>query len=570
MNKELEESFKAIFVDRNYTKRSVNADKQLEEQDIEETYSIIDKDYDDACKTMKKLIKNRKTVAVPLLYRKVAFLLVCTLCYEEKKVGAQKKVLEDLELAHNSFTKWGMEPVRYFEEKDFDVRKAPSLSLKRFGKKNDDLCKEFVKISSQISYSTFVDVFTGLGTITATKPKRGIEYINDYDNTVFNFLLVLRDYPKQFIEVAQKVIDDINTKCTEKADKVDYLKKIYEKFEDKLEYANYSHVIRSNSKSLIDNVERLINRYSNRKTYFNGDLAEIIPLVYGKIIEDIEEINYTKKVQNINRILKTAKYYTDFKKELEDHTESDKIEIEYADEIYEKTFNKNIQSQECSSDGMIHPYDSNRFDKDAKKSFESSIELAVAFYFYHCFDINGNPSKYAIKEENLNIPVESLKTENGIKNLLSYSERLKKVKILHQDFRDVIRNFNQEETLLYLDSPYIATEEYEVGFNDDDHIDMINLLKGVKSKWIFSCRASVSKEQHKIHKGKKKVFESYEESVRRIASHLSLFKNGGYFVLQIRTQGNLELMITNFEFIHENVEEFDTFFNKWSAGKDLH
>lgn len=336
MNKELEELFKGIFVDRNHTKRSVNADKQLEEQDIEETYSIIDKEYDDACKTMKKLIKNRKTVAVPLLYRKVAFLLACTLCYDGKKVGAQKKVLEDLELAHNSFSKWGMEPVRYFEEKDFDVKKAPRLSLTRFGKKNDDLCKEFVKISSQISYSTFVDVFTGLATITATKPKRGTEYINDYDNTIFNFLLVLRDYPNQFIEVAQKVIDDINTKCIEKEDKVDYLKKIHEKFEERLEYSNYSHVLRSSSKKLIDNVEFLINRYSNRKKYFNRELTEIIPLVYETIIKDIEENDDKKRVQNINRILKVAKNYTDFKRDLENHIDSDKIEVEYADGIYEK------------------------------------------------------------------------------------------------------------------------------------------------------------------------------------------------------------------------------------------
>lgn len=562
MDMELENLFKALFVDRNYTKRSINADKQLEEQDIEETYSIIDKEYEDACKTMKKLIKNRKTVAIPLLYRKVAFLLVCTLCYEGKKVGAQKRVLDDLELAHNSFTKWGMEPARYFEEKDFDIEKAPSLTLKRFGKKNNDLCKEFVKISSQVSYSMFVDVFTGLGTITATKPKRGTEYINDYDNTIFNFLLVLRDYPDQFVEVCQRVINELNAKSKE--DRVDYFKEVYENFERKLEYANYSHALRANSKSVIDRVESLINRYSNRKKYFDRDLTEIIPLVYGKIIKDIEESDYTKKVKNIERILKTAKCYSDFKKHLEKHIESDKIEIEYADGIYEKNFNKNIQSQECSSDGMIHPYDPDRFDEEAKKLFESNIELAVAFYFYHCFDFNGKPSKSGITEKKLNV------LEKGLKSIPDYSKRLKKVKILHQDFRDVIRSFNQEETLLYLDSPYIATEEYEVGFTDDEQIDMINLLKNFKGKWVFSCRASVHDGEKKINEGEEDDFESYKEKVRRITPYLSLFKNQGYFVLPIETYGNLELMISNFSFIHENIEAFDMFFNKWAAEDDLY
>lgn len=550
MNKELEELFKGIFVDRNHTKRSINADKQLEEQDIKEVYSIIEKEYEEACEIMKRLIKNRKTVAVPLLYRKVAFLLVCTLCYRGEKVGAQKRVLEDLELSHNSFSKWDMEPIKYFEDRDFDVDEAPSLNLKRFGKKNNALCKEFVKISSQVSYSTFVDVFTGLGTITATKPKRGTEYINDYDNNIFNFLLVIRDYPQQFAEVCKRVINDLNAK--NEADKVEYLKQIHKKFEEKLEYANYSHILRSKSKAIVDKVEGLINRYSNREKDFNRELNEIIPLVYRKIIKDIEEISDTKRIENINRILRTVQYYTDFKKQLEEHIESDKIEVEYTDGIYEKTFNKNIQSQEEKR--IISEYAPDRFDGDAKKLYESNIELAVAFYFYHCFDFRGKPSRSGIQEYNLNAP------EQGLESISDYSKRLKKVKILHQDFRDVIRNFNQEETLLYLDSPYIATEEYEVGFYDDDHIDMINLLKSFKGKWIFSCRASVANEEDR----KNKALDSYDRSIGKIASHLSMFRNGGYFVLQIKTQGNLELMITNFEFIHENIQGFDEFFTKWA------
>lgn len=569
MNKELEELFKGIFVDGNHTKRSVNADKQLEEQDIEEVYSIIDKSYDEACKTMRKLIKSRKTVAVPLLYRKVAFLLACTLCYEGEKVGAQKKVLDDLELAHNSFTKWGMEPARYFEEKDFDVEKAPSLTLTRFGKKNDDLCREFVKISSQVSYSTFVDVFTGLGTITATKPKRGIEYINDYDNTIFNFLLVLRDYPDQFIEVAQRVINDLNS--NNKVGKVEYFKKVYDKFEEQLEYANYSHDLKSKARDTIYKFEAVdewgdegftkrekiaysLGVYDYLKGQLASDPVENLKLICEKIIDDIKSEKDNKK------ILGSIEYYKSFINEVKKYVDSDGIEIIYADGIYEKTFKKKIKEKKVNCQ-VIQQYDSNRFDEEAKKSFESNIELAVAFYFYHCFDINGKPSKSGIEQENLKVPAE------GLENILDYSKRLKKVKILHQDFRDIIRNFNQEGTLLYLDSPYISTEGYEVGFNDVDHIDMINLLKQFKGRWIFSCRSSVRNEEFKISKGKKEAVKLCEESIRRIASHLSLFRNRGYFVLPINTQGNVELIITNFEFMHKDIVEFDEYFNNWTFEK---
>ena len=147
--------------------------------------------------------------------------------------------------------------------------------------------------------------------------------------------------------------------------------------------------------------------------------------------------------------------------------------------------------------------------------------------------------------------------EEGLKKISGYSKRLKKVKILHEDFRDIIRNFNQKQTLLYLDSPYISTAEYEVGFTHKDQIDMINLLKTFKGKWIFSCRASIRNQKNKG--------EEVREKMRIIAPYLSLFKEQGYFVIEIQTQGNLELMITNYEFIHENIKEFDEFFYEWSG-----
>lgn len=563
MDKELEELFNSIFVDRKFSKKSINADEVLEEQDIEELHTIGKQSYDESCKTLKKLIKGRKTSTIPLLYRKAVFFLAYRLCFEGKKIGAQTKLLKDLGLAHNSFSKWELDPVRYFQEKDFDINTVPSLSLKRFGKKNDTLCKEFVKLSSQVSYSSFIDIFTGLATITTSKPKRGVEYINDYDNNVFNFLLVIRDYAEQFKEVCNKVISDFDSKDND--NKTAYMKEVYKQFEKKLRCNNSSHEMKSKSRGL-KNLFDFLEEWEEESNRGNKNLRYAIDIY--KYLEERAELDSLQKFESVcekmskdvkkekerAKIGKTLEYSAKFISTLKEYVDSE-IGVNYADGMYEKTFNKKYKNNEDESSSTIQQYKPNKYEADAKKSFESSIELAVAYYFYNSFDIYYASSISGVNDENLS------SAKEGLKRVSSYSKRLKKVKILHEDFRDVIRNFNQEQTLLYLDSPYIATAEYEVGFTHTDQIDMINLLKTFKGKWIFSCRASVHNQENKG--------EEIREKMGTMANYLSLFKERGYFVIEIPTQGNLELMITNYEFIHENIREFDAFFYKWSTDNDF-
>ena len=93
MDKELEEVFNRIYVDRKFSKKAINADEVLEEQDIEELHAIGKQSYEESCKTLKKLIKGRKTSTIPLLYRNAVFFLAYRLCFEGKKIGAQSELL---------------------------------------------------------------------------------------------------------------------------------------------------------------------------------------------------------------------------------------------------------------------------------------------------------------------------------------------------------------------------------------------------------------------------------------------------------------------------------------------
>ena len=55
-----------------------------------------------------------------------------------------------------------------------------------------------------------------------------------------------------------------------------------------------------------------------------------------------------------------------------------------------------------------------------------------------------------------------------------------------------VEQFNSEDTLLYMDSPYAGTVGYDdEGYTLDDFQKLCDTLKNFKGKWIFSCRATV-------------------------------------------------------------------------------
>jgi len=61
------------------------------------------------------------------------------------------------------------------------------------------------------------------------------------------------------------------------------------------------------------------------------------------------------------------------------------------------------------------------------------------------------------------------------------------------DFRDCIKNWDTEQTLFFLDPPYMNTvSEGYYWFTDQDHVDLTELLAGVKGKWLMTYNESES------------------------------------------------------------------------------
>lgn len=70
-------------------------------------------------------------------------------------------------------------------------------------------------------------------------------------------------------------------------------------------------------------------------------------------------------------------------------------------------------------------------------------------------------------------------------------ERLKTVQIENMDYKDLLKKYDGEDTLFYLDPPYIhktrkMTYQYAHEMTDQQHEEMINILLHIKGKAILS------------------------------------------------------------------------------------
>ena len=119
-----------------------------------------------------------------------------------------------------------------------------------------------------------------------------------------------------------------------------------------------------------------------------------------------------------------------------------------------------------------------------KKKFASPVErlkrnILVGLYSFRSDRKNYAPSKTAEKLGRGNV--------GSQKKYYKYKERLKNTRILSQDYRTVIKKYDNPNAFIYLDPPYsTASKNNDYEFNDIKIEDIINLLKTVKGKFILS------------------------------------------------------------------------------------
>lgn len=88
---------------------------------------------------------------------------------------------------------------------------------------------------------------------------------------------------------------------------------------------------------------------------------------------------------------------------------------------------------------------------------------------------------------------------NKIDYLSEIQKRLSNVIIENRDFENIIKTYDRENSLFYLDPPYYKAEKYySSSFGESDHVRLHNTLLGIKGKFVLSYNAN--KEIEKLYK----------------------------------------------------------------------
>jgi DNA adenine methylase len=117
---------------------------------------------------------------------------------------------------------------------------------------------------------------------------------------------------------------------------------------------------------------------------------------------------------------------------------------------------------------------------------EDRVERAVRFWYVIRSAFAAHPSKgWAFSRARPRSSATEI--QNALANIRAIHERLKSVEIDHLDFRRCIKNRDSPSSLLFLDPPYLDTEQYRVGtFTLDDHRALSEILRDAKSKWLLT------------------------------------------------------------------------------------
>lgn len=106
-----------------------------------------------------------------------------------------------------------------------------------------------------------------------------------------------------------------------------------------------------------------------------------------------------------------------------------------------------------------------------------------------------------------------------------YSKRLKTAVIENMSYEKLIKEYDNKEALFYVDPPYVGTEKYYKtpnGFNMNDHINLADILKNIKGKFVISYNdCEVVRDLYKDFKIKRiKTKYSLNAASKRSANEL--------------------------------------------------
>ena len=117
------------------------------------------------------------------------------------------------------------------------------------------------------------------------------------------------------------------------------------------------------------------------------------------------------------------------------------------------------------------------------------VDKAVAFLYVNRFALSGNLADDFLVWRSKNKALLYEKLKDG---LLAIHERLRGVAVLNRDWKDVVKKYDREDVVIYLDPPYVLGTRpnsegiYVHELSDEEHEELVDICLRLKSKVILS------------------------------------------------------------------------------------
>ena len=142
----------------------------------------------------------------------------------------------------------------------------------------------------------------------------------------------------------------------------------------------------------------------------------------------------------------------------------------------------------------LTPYSREEFENSKQWMYEDDeIEKARKFYVRTMQSVASNGGWCYAKSKSRRGMCQSVSRWLGNieENLEGAIERLKEVQVENLDILELIKKYDKEDTLFYLDPPYISDtrkqkKSYDYEMTDEQHKELVDTLIGVKGKVVLS------------------------------------------------------------------------------------
>lgn len=445
----------------------------------------------------------------PVLFKKICFFILV----EAYNGNSDKKDTEmsDTEftqavgLRENIFNKWCISP-RYRKKVNRDS--YSSITLSRNGKKQPYLTTAIKRVyyeagrqeaeENLIDSDTttewvapklnqlpqFIDVFSGTGTVAASVGANK-SVVNDIDVGAACFLYSMSHDSKEVRQRLAQLHNNFVSKDLSEGQEL-YTAEQWQRHRESKAYEEYL----GNQK-----FEELMVRLRNNYVY-----------IYKKYVQATREValdfdnDTTKNIEMFYDIGVAWLFLNSFKQKLKKANQFNAIDMDI--EAYKKYLHTVL---------MVKYKDDKKYEK-----YHQQDESDATFL-----------EKYRIKKS-------QVKFEKGIK----YMDSLKNTIVKNEDFYTVIQGYSGG--FIYLDSPYFLTTDYTVPFQDEEHKDMLDILRYADFNWLFSMQYKEI-DTDKFNKSEfTKNRKSYQEAGHPLIKNYDYYYNG--FVKPFVIKSEMDLL----------------------------